>query len=120
MQYVYVSQEMRSISHHVPEQGLWEGAARGVCWHYFAWHGCVEQGLMFGTALVEQRGYHRERSDCCVQLDPQAYLNRRRQQEAKERGEFVDIHDIGNDPEEYDVLVRMSSMKHWKQRLPRK
>ncbi|KAI5795270.1 hypothetical protein EDC01DRAFT_630006 [Geopyxis carbonaria] len=34
------------------------------------------------------------------------YFTRKRQQEAKERGEYVDIHDIGGiDPEEYDVLI---------------
>ena len=38
-------------------------------------------------------------------VDPQAYFTRKRQLEARERGEFVDIHDIGNDPEDYDVLI---------------
>lgn len=39
-------------------------------------------------------------------VDPQAYFIRKRQQEAKDRGEYVDIHDIGGvDPEDFDVLI---------------
>lgn len=39
-------------------------------------------------------------------VDPQAYFTREHQQEAKERGEYVDIHDIGGtDPEDFDVLI---------------
>lgn len=37
------------------------------------------------------------------QVDPQAYFTRKRQQEAKDRGEFVDIHDIGGI--DYDILI---------------
>ncbi|KAH0609461.1 uncharacterized protein H6S33_012947 [Morchella sextelata] len=43
-------------------------------------------------------------------VDPQAYFTRKRQQEAKERGEFIDIHDIGRDPSDYDVLI--TDIKH--------
>ncbi|RPB15818.1 hypothetical protein P167DRAFT_602907 [Morchella conica CCBAS932] len=43
-------------------------------------------------------------------VDPQAYFTRKRQQEAKDRGEFVDIHDIGRDPSDYDVLI--TDVKH--------
>lgn len=40
------------------------------------------------------------------QVDPQDYINRKHQQEAKERGEYFDIHDIGGvDPMDYDVLI---------------
>jgi hypothetical protein len=40
------------------------------------------------------------------QVDPLAYFTRKRQQEAKERGEFIDIHDIGGtDPGDFDVLI---------------
>lgn len=42
-------------------------------------------------------------------VDPQAYLTRKRQQEAKNRGEFVDIHDIGRDPNDY---VLITDIKH--------
>jgi hypothetical protein len=38
--------------------------------------------------------------------NPQAYFLHKRQQEAKERGEFVDIHDIGGEnPNDYDILL---------------
>ncbi|RPB15020.1 hypothetical protein P167DRAFT_571885 [Morchella conica CCBAS932] len=43
-------------------------------------------------------------------VDPQGYLTRKRQQEAKNRGEFVDIHDIGRDPNDYDFLI--TDIKH--------
>ncbi|KAI9767199.1 MAG: hypothetical protein M1840_005798 [Geoglossum simile] len=37
---------------------------------------------------------------------PASYFIQKRQQEAKDRGEFVDIHDIvGIDPKDYDVLI---------------
>jgi hypothetical protein len=39
-------------------------------------------------------------------VDPQSYFARKRQQQAKERGEFVDIHDIGGlDPKDHDILI---------------
>lgn len=39
-------------------------------------------------------------------VDPQAYFINKRQQAAKERGEYTDIHDIGGvDPRDYDVLI---------------
>ena len=39
-------------------------------------------------------------------IDPQGYYINKRQEQAKERGEFVDIHDIGGpDPNQYDVLI---------------
>jgi len=44
------------------------------------------------------------------QVDPQAYFTRKRQEEAKQRGEFIDIHDIGRDPNDYDVLI--TDVKH--------
>ena len=40
------------------------------------------------------------------QIDPQAYFARKRQQDARDRGEFIDIHDVGSaDPADYDVLL---------------
>lgn len=43
------------------------------------------------------------------QVDPQAYFNLKQQKEAKDRGEFVDIHDVDPEyspgPNEYDVLL---------------
>jgi hypothetical protein len=40
------------------------------------------------------------------QIDPQTFFARKRQQEAKERGEYVDIHDIGGvDPKDFDILI---------------
>jgi len=39
------------------------------------------------------------------QSDQQIYFTRKRQEEAKERGEFVDIHDIARNPNDYDVLI---------------
>ena len=39
------------------------------------------------------------------QPDPQIYFTRKRQGEAKELGEFVDIHDIARGPRDYDVLI---------------
>ncbi|KAH0609470.1 uncharacterized protein H6S33_012956 [Morchella sextelata] len=44
------------------------------------------------------------------QVDPQVFFTRKRQQEAQERGEFIDIHDIGIDPNDYDVLI--TDVKH--------
>lgn len=45
------------------------------------------------------------------QTNPEAYFARKHQQEAKERGEYVDIHDIGGPyPEDYNVLI--SDIKH--------
>ena len=42
-------------------------------------------------------------------VDPQSYFSRKRQQEAKDRGEFSDIHDVhpeySPDPNEYDVVL---------------
>ena len=43
-------------------------------------------------------------------VDPQLYFNRKHEQEAKERGEFIDVHDIGTDPDDFDVLI--SDVKH--------
>jgi len=44
-------------------------------------------------------------------VDPQTYFTRKRQQDAKERGEYVDIHGIGGtDPADYDVLI--THIKH--------
>ena len=39
------------------------------------------------------------------QTDPQRYFISKRQQEAMSRGAFVDIHDVGIDPKDYDVLI---------------
>lgn len=40
------------------------------------------------------------------QVDPQDYINRKHQKEAKECGEYFDLHDIGGvDPMDYDVLI---------------
>ena len=40
------------------------------------------------------------------QIDPQAYFTRKHQQDARNRGEFIDIHDVGAvDPADYDVLL---------------
>ena len=44
------------------------------------------------------------------QADPQTYFVRKRQQEAKDLGEFVDIHDISRNAKDYDVLI--SDIKH--------
>ena len=44
------------------------------------------------------------------QTDPQRYFASKRQQEAINRGAFVDIHDVGRDPKDYDVLI--SDVKH--------
>ncbi|CUS10267.1 unnamed protein product [Tuber aestivum] len=39
-------------------------------------------------------------------VGPQVYIAREREKEAMERGEYVDIHAIGNlDPRDYDVLI---------------
>ena len=42
------------------------------------------------------------------QVDPQAYFTLKQQQKGKDRGEFVDIHDVDPEyspgPNEYDVL----------------
>ncbi len=38
--------------------------------------------------------------------NPLAFFARKRQEEARDRGEFVDIHDIGGvDPKDFDVLI---------------
>ena len=37
--------------------------------------------------------------------DPQVYFIRKRQHEAIERNKTIDIHDIGRDPDGYDVLL---------------
>jgi hypothetical protein len=40
------------------------------------------------------------------EVDPQAYFTRKLQEEAKQRGEYIDIHDVGGvDPKDYDVLI---------------
>lgn len=39
------------------------------------------------------------------QVDPQAFFISKREQEAKDRGEFVDIHEGGIGPADYDVLI---------------
>ena len=44
------------------------------------------------------------------QADPQTYFVMKSQQEAKNRGEFVDIHDISRNAKDYDVLI--SDIKH--------
>jgi hypothetical protein len=38
-------------------------------------------------------------------VDPHAYITAKRDQQAKDRGECVDIHDIGHDLQHYDVLI---------------
>jgi hypothetical protein len=44
-----------------------------------------------------------------------SYFIQRRQQEAKDRGEFIDIHDIASiDPKDYDVLIKVSFHTHRK------
>jgi hypothetical protein len=45
-----------------------------------------------------------------TEVDPLAYFTPKRQQAAKERGEFIDIHDTGSDPNEYEGLI--IDMKH--------
>ncbi len=38
--------------------------------------------------------------------NPLAFFAHKRQQEARDRGEFIDIHDVGGvDPEDFDVLI---------------
>jgi hypothetical protein len=37
-------------------------------------------------------------------VDPHAYFTAKREQEAIDRGQWVDLHDIGYEPEDYDVL----------------
>lgn len=42
-------------------------------------------------------------------LNPVAFFIHKRQLEARDRGEFIDIHDIGGpDPRDYDVLIKDS------------
>ena len=53
------------------------------------------------------------------QVDPEAFLRRKRQQEAKDRGEFFDFHDVDPEynkpsPDEYDALL--SDITHEKLR----
>ena len=36
---------------------------------------------------------------------PQLYFNRKHQQEAKDRGDYIDIHDISRNSADYDVLI---------------
>jgi hypothetical protein len=43
-------------------------------------------------------------------VDPHAYFTAKRAQEAIARGQWVDIHDIGYEPEDYDVLF--TDIKH--------
>lgn len=44
-------------------------------------------------------------------MDPQAFFSRKRQQEANDHGEFIDIHDVGSvDLADYSVLI--TDIKH--------
>ncbi|KAF8455263.1 hypothetical protein BDZ91DRAFT_746834 [Kalaharituber pfeilii] len=40
------------------------------------------------------------------EVDPRAYFARKLQEEAKQRGKYIDIHDVGGvDPKDFDVLI---------------
>lgn len=39
------------------------------------------------------------------EADPQTFTTRKHQQEARERGQFTDTHDIGRAPKDFDVLI---------------
>ncbi|RPB15021.1 hypothetical protein P167DRAFT_571886 [Morchella conica CCBAS932] len=70
-------------------------------------------GLASMRVVGPKQLLHRKESGSLVEpfpfpgnVDPQAYFTRKRRQEAKDRGEYVDIHDIdGVDPKDFDVLI---------------
>jgi len=43
------------------------------------------------------------------QVDPLKFFTRKRDQETWDRGEFIDVHDVGKDPADFDVLITDTS-----------
>lgn len=62
------------------------------------------QSFQFTALLLQLQDYSSKA--LFIQIDPQPFFTRKREQQAQDRGDFIDIHDFGGmDPIDYDVLI---------------